>query len=344
MKHHKKAVNRRVLAWFLLCLPVQAQSLRPAQLEERLRELQTRHPDQLTVSSLGTSVQGRPIWVCRTGKSGSALLALNAQHSYEHDMTLLSLDLLEEALRPDSRLHEQLESHQLLVIPMANPDGVEKDLTTRPFSWGRNQRGVNLNRNWGFHWNERLDSNAEALATDPDSASYRGPAPFSEPETRLLRDFIQSTANLRLVVDYHSGEGVFMQGMVHFPYSYSEQECLAPDRLRRYLKLSREVAERLTDPADQRAPYFATQVRGAREFVLDSAPADLRERVQAALPLHTLAPGAAIDWIESRGKQLALALECSRRPAYSSDPIAEHRRMAPNHIRTLEYLLSTLDE
>lgn len=328
----------------LLSLPTWAQDahLRPAQLEARLRDLQGRYPGQLEVWSLGSSLQGRPLWACRVGNHGPGLLALNAQHSYEHDMTTLSLALLEEALRPNSALQSMLQSRQLVVVPMANPDGVEQDLTGKPFSWGRNHRGVNLNRNWGFHWNETLDPAAQTLATDPASAGYRGPSPFSEPETVALRDFIQSWPALRLVVDYHSGEGQFMQGMVHYPYSYSEQECLTPERLRQYDRLTRELCEQLTDREDPRVAFFPTQVRGAREFVLKAAPPELRERVDAALPLHTLAPGAAIDWVESQGKSLALALECSRRPHYFTDPIQERARMTRNHIRALQFLLTEM--
>ncbi|KAJ2953490.1 hypothetical protein O0L34_g1089 [Tuta absoluta] len=52
-----------------------------------------------------------------------------------------------------------------------------------------NTYGVNLNRNFDYKFGE-FDS-----SDDPHSQYYRGPHPFSEPETAHLRDFITKKAN-----------------------------------------------------------------------------------------------------------------------------------------------------
>ncbi|VDM22977.1 unnamed protein product [Wuchereria bancrofti] len=54
--------------------------------------------------------------------------------------------------------------------------------------WGRNRccRGVDLNRNFDFHFKESGSSD------DPCAEIYQGKAPFSEPETRAVRDAIMS--------------------------------------------------------------------------------------------------------------------------------------------------------
>ncbi len=45
-------------------------------------------------------------------------------------------------------------------------------------------RGVDPNRNWGHRWG------GEGASTSPCAETYRGPRPFSEPETAAIRDFI----------------------------------------------------------------------------------------------------------------------------------------------------------
>jgi len=46
--------------------------------------------------------------------------------------------------------------------------------------------GVDLNRNFAPHWD--LGTSAESGAATPGGQKYRGPSPFSEPETQAIRD------------------------------------------------------------------------------------------------------------------------------------------------------------
>ena len=46
--------------------------------------------------------------------------------------------------------------------------------------------GVDLNRNYGF----RFGFDDKGSSPDPCSEYYRGSAPFSEPETKAIRDFV----------------------------------------------------------------------------------------------------------------------------------------------------------
>lgn len=65
--------------------------------------------------------------------------------------------------------------------------------------------GVDLNRNYGFsHGNF-------GSRDDPCSEAFGGPAPFSEPETRAMRDFIfANVENLKFVYNFHSYGNMFI--------------------------------------------------------------------------------------------------------------------------------------
>jgi len=66
-----------------------------------------------------------------------------------------------------------------------------------------NERGVDLNRNWGIH----RDSVTEKQRTDPDE--YEGPSAFSEPQTRIVKRLVEAFKPVAFV-SLHSG--TFMLG------------------------------------------------------------------------------------------------------------------------------------
>jgi len=86
-----------------------------------------------------------------------------------------------------------VNNRRIFVVPMVNPDGYIYDgdgvLEEREY-WRKNRNdstptdavGVDLNRNWDIHWEEGDD--------DPSSEIYHGEAPFSEPETYHLKEFM----------------------------------------------------------------------------------------------------------------------------------------------------------
>lgn len=87
--------------------------------------------------------------------------------------------------------------------PQVNPDGWAWNEAVRPRGGGMKRKnglrscgrgvrpgpsdGVDLNRNFGFKWGytKQQGSSAQGCAEE-----YRGAAPFSEPETRAVRDVI----------------------------------------------------------------------------------------------------------------------------------------------------------
>ncbi|MCK4671978.1 MAG: immune inhibitor A, partial [Candidatus Aegiribacteria sp.] len=103
----------------------------------------------------------------------------------------------------DTRAAWILDNTTVYFVPVANPDGYEYNMPN-----GGNQRknmnwtdgdGVDLNRNWGYMWGY----DDYGSSPDPEDETYRGMAPFSEPETSALRQFINSH-DFSLIMNLHT--------------------------------------------------------------------------------------------------------------------------------------------
>jgi hypothetical protein len=122
--------------------------------------------------------------------------------------------------------------------------------------------GVDANRNYDSHW-ELGDDN-------PTWESYRGPAAFSEPETRAVRDFVQARPNIATASTVHSGSDLLLH-----PWGWSSQAEL-PDRFW-YELMSRKGSQLTETNGFHGAPHTWT-ARGLYP-----------------------APGNALDWLYERG-------------------------------------------
>ena len=112
---------------------------------------------------IGRSVAGRPIVAWHLGETGRPkVLLIAGMHGNEPAPTAIL-----RTLRDGKSVH----GIDLWVVPAYNPDGLARD--TR-----RNARGVDLNRNYPYHW------------APLGGSYYSGPRPSSEPETRAMMRFL----------------------------------------------------------------------------------------------------------------------------------------------------------
>ncbi len=104
----------------------------------------------------------------------------------------------------DNRVTELLDNNEIYFIPVVNPDGLRWNETITPGGGGlqrknlnpssgsstvsssNTSRGVDLNRNFDYFWGTA----GSGSSGTPSSDSYRGTSAFSEPESRILRDFM----------------------------------------------------------------------------------------------------------------------------------------------------------
>jgi hypothetical protein len=88
--------------------------------------------------------------------------------------------------------------------------------------------GTDLNRNWGYHWNDGGSS------TNPCSDSYMGKSAFSEVENQNVRDFLSKHKDtIKYYVNLHS-----YSQLVLLPWGFTEDPMPVYDR---YLEVANKV-------------------------------------------------------------------------------------------------------
>ena len=161
---------------------------------------------------IGFSVEGRAIEVFSFGDGPNNVVFVGGIHGgYEWNTVLLAYEMIDYFNGNRDAIPSGVTVH---IVPAANPDGLYQ-VTGRDgrFSadligdWPRaarfNGRGVDLNRNWSCGWSP--SARWGSMAVDP------GSAPFSEPETRALRDFFIRLAPSS-VLFWHSAFGLVAAG------------------------------------------------------------------------------------------------------------------------------------
>jgi carboxypeptidase T len=188
------------------------------ELTEALQQLEARNPDIARVHSIGKSIEGRDLWALHINTSAEDLKAgksskpgaifMGNHHAREHLSVEIPLMLAQHLLdnRADAEISKLLESRDLWIIPMVNPDGAEYDIATGKYRmWRKNRRanaggtfGVDLNRNYAYGWGTGGSSDK------PSSDVYMGTEPFSEPESQAIRDFVGAHLNARTLLTFHT--------------------------------------------------------------------------------------------------------------------------------------------
>jgi hypothetical protein len=190
-----------------------------AEVVVELDEMRALYPNLITArQSLGLSIESRDVWMVKISdnpdvdETEQEILYTGLHHAREpQSMTTLIYFMwyVLENYGVDPTVTNLVDSRELFFVPVVNPDGYVYNQTTNPSGggmWRKNRRnngngtfGVDLNRNYGYRWG--YDNSGSSPTTS--SETYRGTAPFSEPETQVLRDFALSR-QFRMVHNYHS--------------------------------------------------------------------------------------------------------------------------------------------
>ena len=185
---------------------------------------------RVRIHNIGTSFQGREIWAVKVSDNVTVdeaepeVLFTANQHAREHLTVEMALYILNQ-LVSDPEFTSFVNSREIWIVPMVNPDGVEYDIATGAYRmWRKNRQpnsgssnvGTDLNRNWSFQWGCCGGSSGST-----GSETYRGPSPFSAPETDVVRDFVVSRVvggvqQIKAHVDWHT-----YSELILWPYGYT---------------------------------------------------------------------------------------------------------------------------
>ncbi len=222
-----------------------------AEQEAAITSLASEFPGLVHKFSLGKSLEGREIWAARinphaeNATAPSALpgiVFMGGHHAREHlsvEVPLKLIRYLAEGFSKDETIRSLLDKRDVYIIPSVNPDGSEFDIAGSNYrSWRKNRRenktscaGVDLNRNYGFRWGTGGSSK------NPCSDVFMGAEPFSEPETKAIKAFVESRLNLKILLSFHT-----FSELVLYPWGYTYDDISNPQDLATFQTMANRMA------------------------------------------------------------------------------------------------------
>lgn len=189
-----------------------------SELKAELMRMEKENPEIAKVHVIGKSIEGRDILAIQINTTKASLEAgrsnkpgaifLGAHHAREHLSVEIPTMMVDYLLKnkSDAKISALLDARDLWFVPMVNPDGAEYDISKGNYlSWRKNRRpngdgtyGVDLNRNYSYQWGTGGSS------TNTNSDVYMGPKPFSEPETQVVKSFVEGHLNAKVLLSFHT--------------------------------------------------------------------------------------------------------------------------------------------
>lgn len=247
-----------------------------AEVEQEIFWAAEQFPDIISVDTLGYAhdIGGddTPIFVVKISdnvqenEDEPSLLFTGAHHAEEIigvEICMYIMQRLVMGYGVNDTITQWVNDAESWFVPVVNPLGHQVVVDSLDYAYRKNKRdnnlngsfdvvpgigadtdGVDLNRNYDYHW-----SHGDTLW---ESDNYRGPSPFSESETQAIRNFI---ANVKpaLAVNYHSSRTGDVAEMVIHPWNHNGEYC--PD-MWHIQEVAYQVSERIpTDDGEDTYEY-----------------------------------------------------------------------------------------
>lgn len=206
-----------------------------AEVYTQLDSMRQKYPNIISSKvSIGNTVENRPTYMVKISDNPDIdedepevlyTALIHAREPQSMMQMIYFMYYLLENYNTDPSVQYLVDNREMFFIPVLNPDGYEYNRSTNPSGggmWRKNRKnnggsyGIDLNRNFGpyAYWNAPNGGSS----TVPSSDTYRGTAPFSEPETANLRDFL-ATRYFKNALNYHTYSNLLI-----YPYGALEME------------------------------------------------------------------------------------------------------------------------
>jgi carboxypeptidase T len=230
-----------------------------------LQGLASAHPDRASLVSIGKTEEGRDLWALKISSGQGTtdtsrrpgVVFTGAHHAREWASMEVPLALAEDLVNnydsnPDVK--RRVDSAEIWVLPMVNPDGYEYSRTED--NWWRKNRnpitdtgcpnrdgdgaiGVDINRNYDDGKPEHAtlyrpagdtpcstSDDVGETSDDPQSDTYRGPKGASEKEVQALLNLELGHDNIKGIIDHHGYGELFLR-----PWGWTQDP---PDNIKDY--------------------------------------------------------------------------------------------------------------
>ena len=206
---------------------------------------QTQHPDIARRFDIGRSYEGRRIWAIKISDNVGTdedepevfiNALIHARERATNELALAIIGWLTDSYGDSDafgqRVTDIVNSREIFIVPIVNPDGAEFDMQGGQWhEWRKNRQpipnssriGIDLNRQFGYMWGCCGGSSGK-----PAAWNYRGPNAWYAPEARRYRNFVNSRVingqqQIKVILSLHSAGR-----LVLWPYSYTKQD-VPPD-------------------------------------------------------------------------------------------------------------------
>jgi len=220
---------------------------------DRLHDIEISFPDLTNLVPIGITLEGRDIWAIKLSDNADSdedepeVLYTGLHHARE-PMSYMNLfyfmDWLLENYQSNSLAEHLLNNRELWFVPAVNPDGLVYNQSIAPNGGGMQRKnmletcnggvdGVDLNRNYSYMW--AYDN--EGSSPDGCNETYRGNFPFSENETQVVKNFVESH-DFPIALNYHSYSNLLI-----YPLGYEYDNPISQEDLDIFIEYGEDMVQ-----------------------------------------------------------------------------------------------------